>query len=63
MALLAGVAVAFLLCPVYAQDGDEPLSVRLLADTGPSNRGGAGQTLTIRIRFSEDIDTSGPAVY
>ena len=55
---LAGGLLAFLAYPAYAQDGDAPLTARFLADTGPSNHGGDGQEFTIRIEFSEDINTS-----
>ena len=37
--------------------GDDALTARFLADTGPSNHGGDGQEFTIRIEFNEDIDT------
>ena len=52
---LAGALVAYLVRPAHAQGGDEPLSARFPGDTGPSDHGGAGQTLSIRIRSSEDI--------
>ena len=47
---LAGGLLALLAYPAYAQDGDEPLTARFLADTGPSNHGGDGQEFTIRIQ-------------
>ena len=55
---LSGGLFAFLVYPAYAQSGDEPLTARFLADTGPANHGGTGQTFSIRIRFREDINTS-----
>ena len=55
---LAGALATFLVYPVSAQSENEPLTASFLTDTGPSNHGGAGQTFTIRIRFSEDIATS-----
>ena len=55
---LTGGLLAFLVYPAYAQSGDEPLTARFLADTDPTNHEGAGQTFTIRIPFSEDINTS-----
>ena len=59
VAALAIIATGLLLAlSVYAQSVDEPLTASFLADTGPSNHEGDGQTFTIRIRFSEDIDTS-----
>ena len=50
--VLAGALPVY---PLYAQGGDEPLTARFLAGAGPSNQGGAGPTLSIRIRSSEDI--------
>ena len=58
IAVVAGALLTLLVLPAYAQSGDEPLTARFLADTGPANHGGDGQTFTIRIEFSEDIDTS-----
>ena len=55
--VLAGGLLAFLAYPAYAQDGNEPLTARFLAETGPSNHGGDGEIFTIRIEFSEDINT------
>ncbi len=58
-ALFLAVALLILLVlPAHAQSADEPLTASFLASTGPSNHEGDGQTFTIRIEFSEDIDTS-----
>ena len=63
VAALAIIATDLLLVlPAYAQSEDEPLTASFLAYTGPSNHEGAGQTFTIRIQFSEDIDTGYAAL-
>ena len=58
---LAGALAPFLVYPVSAQSENEPLTASFLTDTGPSNHGGAGQTFTIRIRFSTDSRDPGEA--